>query len=84
MRARKAATFAQQSVKVAELEEVQAELKVNPTAGVIPDKVGYHWHHPRPIRWGTINAIITRWDILSATPDKVDIISAIPDKVGYH
>ena len=39
MRARKASAVQVQSAKVAALQEVQAELKVNPTAGVIPEKV---------------------------------------------
>lgn len=39
MRLRKSATAQTSSLKVGEFEEVQAELKVNPTAGVIPDKV---------------------------------------------
>lgn len=39
MRLRKTATAQTSTLKVGEFDEVQAELKVNPTAGVIPDKV---------------------------------------------
>jgi hypothetical protein len=39
MRKRKAETAQTSELKVGEFDEVEAELKVNPTAGVIPDKV---------------------------------------------
>ena len=42
MRQRKAETAQTSELKVGEFDEVEAELKVNPTAGVIPDKVACH------------------------------------------